>query len=125
VRLEGAVKIARAMQAAPTGREPEMREPVRAAAPAKSPVKAAVPPAKAAERAAIAAAQPARGTAEPTPMRSPAAASARVAAEALADDGFVEDPAVVPFKSQAPRPARAAMERELFDALETLRQGRS
>jgi hypothetical protein len=124
VRLEGAVKIARAMQAAPGGREPETREPARAAQPVRSPVKTPVPPAKVADRAAMGA-PAAASSPEPTPRRTAAAVSQRATPLPIAEEEFAEEPAVVPFKAQAARPARAEMERELFDALETLRQGRS
>lgn len=123
VRLEGAVKIARAMQTAPSGREPDLREPPRAAQPVKSPVKSPVPPAKVAERVGIAT-QPAAVSPEPAARRA-AATAARPVPLPIAEEEFAEEPAVVPFKSQVARPARAEMERELFDALETLRQGRS
>lgn len=124
VRLEGAVKIARAMQAAPGGRETETRETPRAVSPVKQPV----PPAKVAERAAMTTAplaKPATASAGEPAQRRASAAVARPAPQPIAEEEFVEEPAVVPFKPQTARPARADMERELFDALETLRQGRS
>lgn len=132
VRLEGAVKIARAMQTAPGGRDSERRDSeLRETPRVASPVKQPVPPAKVAERAAIAPSTAAKPKPQPQmqvqpqpePMQRRAVASARPAP--IAEEEFVEEPSIVPFKTQAARPARAEMERELFDALETLRQGRS
>jgi hypothetical protein len=122
VRLEGAVKIARAMQVAPGGRDTDMVEPRRAASPVKQPV----PPAKVAERAAMASAAPKPQAEAPVRRAAQPAATRAPAYEESYDEGYEEAPAVVPFKGQASaKPARAEMERELYDALETLRQGRS